>query len=138
VGARPRPTYRRFRQDAGADCSLASRLRDTACCAPAALELEALRAGGALLPLIEQFGSSQLWVPDLGQLIADSGKMRVLDRLLARLKAEGHRVLCYSQMTKMIDILEDYLTFRNYRYIRLDGSSKLSERRDMVEDFQTK
>ena len=48
----------------------------------------------------------RLWVPDRGQLIADSGKLRVLDELLGRLKAEGHRVLCYSQMTKMIDILE--------------------------------
>jgi DNA helicase INO80 len=64
--------------------------------------------------------------------------VRVLDKLLIKLKAEGHRVLCYSQMTKMIDIMEDYLTFRGYRYIRLDGSSKLSERRDMVEDFQSK
>jgi DNA helicase INO80 len=63
---------------------------------------------------------------------------QVLDKLLIKLKAEGHRVLCYSQMTKMIDIMEDYLTFRGYRYIRLDGSSKLSERRDMVEDFQSK
>jgi len=79
----------------------------------------------------------RLWVPDRGQLIADSGKLRALDQLLTRLKAEGHRVLCYSQMTKMIDILEDFMAFRKHRYIRLDGSSKLSERRDMVEDFQT-
>ncbi|ELR24689.1 SNF2 family Nterminal domain containing protein [Acanthamoeba castellanii str. Neff] len=80
---------------------------------------------------------SPLWVSDVGHLIADSSKMQVLDKLLIKLKAEGHRVLCYSQMTKMIDIMEDYLTFRGYRYIRLDGSSKLSERRDMVEDFQS-
>jgi len=47
-------------------------------------------------------------------------------------------VLLYSQMTRMIDILEDFMWFRNHKYVRLDGSSKLSERRDMVEDFQTK
>lgn len=39
-------------------------------------------------------------------MISDSSKMLVMDRLLTKLKAEGHRVLVYSQMTKMIDILE--------------------------------
>jgi len=39
-------------------------------------------------------------------LVADGGKLSVLDRLLSRLKAENHRVLIYSQMTRMIDILE--------------------------------
>jgi len=92
---------------------------------------------GMSKPLLSCFGSSHLWVPDFGQLIADSGKLRILDSLLYKLKKDGHRVLCYSQMTKVIDILEDYLTYRHHRYIRLDGSSKLSERRDMVEDFQT-
>jgi len=39
-------------------------------------------------------------------LVADAGKLSVLDRLLSRLKADDHRVLIYSQMTRMIDILE--------------------------------
>lgn len=38
--------------------------------------------------------------------ISDSGKMRVLDSLLYKLKQEGHRILLYSQMTKMMDLLE--------------------------------
>ena len=46
-------------------------------------------------------------------------------------------MLVYSQMTRMIDILEEFMAFRRYRYIRLDGSSKISDRRDMVDDFQT-
>ena len=87
-------------------------------------------------------------------MISDSSKMVVLDRLLAKLKAGGHRVLIYSQMTRMIDILEvgvvwggammsyevtqEYMQYRHHRYIRLDGSSRISERRDMVDDFQTK
>ncbi len=70
-------------------------------------------------------------------MITDSGKMVVLDKLLTRLKREGHRVLLYSQMTRMIDILEDYMAYRRHKYIRLDGSSRISDRRDMVEDFQT-
>ena len=43
---------------------------------------------------------------DRNALICDSGKLKVLDRVLKKLKDEGHRVLIYSQMTKMIDILE--------------------------------
>lgn len=50
--------------------------------------------------------TSCIWVPDLAKLLSDSGKLRQLDILLAKLKQEGHRVLLYSQMTKMIDILE--------------------------------
>jgi len=45
-------------------------------------------------------------VSDKEMLVADAGKLSVLDRLLSRLKAENHRVLIYSQMTRMIDILE--------------------------------
>lgn len=55
-----------------------------------------------------------------------------------RLKEEGHRVLIYSQMTRMIDLLEEYMTHRKHTFMRLDGSSKISERRDMVADFQTR
>uniref|UniRef100_A0A0R3WXY2 Chromatin-remodeling ATPase INO80 n=1 Tax=Hydatigena taeniaeformis TaxID=6205 RepID=A0A0R3WXY2_HYDTA len=72
-----------------------------------------------------------------GCLIADSGKLKELDRLLAKLKPEGHRVLLYSQMTKMIDLLEELMLYRGYAYLRLDGSSRLSDRRDMVAQWQT-
>lgn len=52
------------------------------------------------------FGWSSIIIPDKETLISDAGKLSVLDSLLTRLKAEGHRVLIYSQMTKMIDLLE--------------------------------
>jgi DNA helicase INO80 len=71
-------------------------------------------------------------------LLEDSGKMQTLDHLMRRLKAEGHRVLLYSQMTKQIDLLEELMLLRGWRYVRLDGSSTLAERRDVVEDFQTR
>ena len=93
---------------------------------------------GGLYSIRPLSGWSNITVPAKEKLITDSGKMRVLDSLLVRLKAEGHRVLIYSQMTKMIDLLEECMIYRKYRYIRLDGSSKISERRDMVADFQTK
>ncbi|XP_044741510.1 chromatin-remodeling ATPase INO80 [Chrysoperla carnea] len=77
-------------------------------------------------------------VPDKETLVTDAGKLSVLDPLLKRLKQEGHRVLIYSQMTKMIDLLEEYMWHRKHKYMRLDGSSKISERRDMVADFQAR
>lgn len=77
-------------------------------------------------------------VPPLRTLILDSGKLVQLDKLLPVLKAQGHRVLLYFQMTRMIDLMEEYLGFRQYKYLRLDGGSSISERRDMVGDWQTK
>lgn len=77
-------------------------------------------------------------VPQLRKLILDSGKLAKLDALLNELKAGGHRVLLYFQMTRMIDLMEEYLAFRQYKYLRLDGGSTISERRDMVMDWQTK
>lgn len=83
-------------------------------------------------------GWSTVMIPDKQALVSDAGKLFVLDLLLTRLKTEGHRVLIYSQMTKMIDLLEEYMWHRKHRYMRLDGSSKISARRDMVADFQAR
>ncbi|XP_047133142.1 chromatin-remodeling ATPase INO80 isoform X1 [Hydra vulgaris] len=83
-------------------------------------------------------GWSHIKRPDRSTLASDSGKLLVLDKLLTRLKKEDHRVLIYSQMTKMIDILEEFMKFRKHSYMRLDGSSKISDRRDMVSDFQSR
>lgn len=76
-------------------------------------------------------------VPSMRRFVTDSGKLAKLDELLRELKAGGHRVLLYFQMTRMIDLMEEYLTYRNYKYCRLDGSTKLEDRRDTVADFQT-
>ncbi|KAI9565028.1 hypothetical protein GHT06_008772 [Daphnia sinensis] len=83
-------------------------------------------------------GWSSVILPDKETLICDAGKLQVLDSLLRRLKNEGHRVLIYSQMTRIIDLLEEYMWHRKWTYMRLDGSSKISDRRDMVADFQTR
>ncbi|KAJ8983891.1 hypothetical protein NQ317_000927 [Molorchus minor] len=69
-------------------------------------------------------GWSNIAIPDKESLVTDSGKLSVLDGLLKRLKEEGHRVLIYSQMTKMIDLLEEYMWHRHHKYMRLDGSSR--------------
>jgi len=75
-------------------------------------------------------------VVDFTSLIADSAKLNYLDGLLAELKRKGHRVLIFCQMTKMLDILEDYMTRKKYHFFRLDGSINIADRRDMVHEFQ--
>ena len=77
-------------------------------------------------------------VPEAKRLIYDSAKLARLDSLLHELKEGGHRVLVYFQMTKMMDLMEEYLIYRQYKYLRLDGSSKIEDRRDMVIDWQTR
>ncbi|KAG1114772.1 hypothetical protein G6F42_014104 [Rhizopus arrhizus] len=84
------------------------------------------------------YGFSWMKVPSMKDLILDSGKLATLDKLLDRLKSEGHRCLVYFQMTRMIDLFEEYIAYKQYRYLRLDGSSKISDRRDMVQDWQTR
>ena len=76
-------------------------------------------------------------IPSMEKFIRDCGKLSKLDSMLVELKAEGHRVLIYNQMTKMIDLLEEYLQYRGYSYLRLDGSTNISTRRDLVNSWQT-
>lgn len=68
-------------------------------------------------------------------LITNSGKMMVLDKLLPKLKEQGSRVLIFSQMTRLLDILEDYLAFREYEYCRIDGSTAGDIREGMIEEY---
>jgi len=76
-------------------------------------------------------------IPRMEKFIRDSGKMARMDQLLTKLKAEDHRVLIYNQMTRMIDMMEEYLQFRGYSYVRLDGSTNIGVRRDLVHAWQT-
>lgn len=68
-------------------------------------------------------------------LITSSGKMMLLDGLLTKMKADGHRVLIFSQMVKMLDILADYLSFRGYKFQRLDGTIGSGPRRMAINHF---
>ncbi|XP_065426280.1 chromodomain-helicase-DNA-binding protein 3 [Chrysemys picta bellii] len=56
-----------------------------------------------------------------GALIKSSGKLMLLQKMLRKLKEQGHRVLIFSQMTKMLDLLEDFLDYEGYKYERIDG-----------------
>eukprot|EP00884_Botryococcus_braunii_P017901 jgi/Botrbrau1/4795/Bobra.0325s0017.1 len=69
------------------------------------------------------------------ELIRASGKIELLDRILPKLKATGHRVLLFSQMTRALDVIQDFLAFRNFSFLRLDGTTKTEDRARMLEAF---
>lgn len=71
----------------------------------------------------------------LQTLLRGSGKLVLLDKLLCRLKETGHRVLIFSQMVRMLDILADYLQKRHFSFQRLDGSIKGEIRRQALDHF---
>ncbi|XP_068681305.1 chromodomain-helicase-DNA-binding protein 1-like isoform X2 [Montipora foliosa] len=68
-------------------------------------------------------------------LINASGKLQAIDQLLIFLKERGHKVLMFSQMTRMLDIIQDYLGYRGYSYERLDGSVRGEERYLAIQNF---
>ncbi|KAM3400937.1 hypothetical protein ACQJBY_005636 [Aegilops geniculata] len=68
-------------------------------------------------------------------LIENAGKMVLLDKLLPKLKARDSRVLIFSQMTRLLDILEDYLMYRGYQYCRIDGNTGGDDRDASIEAF---
>ena len=68
-------------------------------------------------------------------LIRACGKLELLEKMLAKLKAQGHRVLIFSQMTKMLDVLEDFLDYLGYKYERIDGSITGSIRQEAIDRF---
>ncbi|XP_011789694.1 PREDICTED: lymphoid-specific helicase isoform X7 [Colobus angolensis palliatus] len=69
------------------------------------------------------------------ELVTNSGKFLILDRMLPELKKRGHKVLLFSQMTSMLDILMDYCHLRDFNFSRLDGSMSYSEREKNMHSF---
>ena len=65
----------------------------------------------------------------------NAGKMMMLDKLLMRLKEQGSRVLIFSQTTRMLDILDDYMVLKGYPYCRIDGSTASQARDGAVDAF---
>ncbi|XP_031161055.1 probable global transcription activator SNF2L2 isoform X1 [Sander lucioperca] len=64
-----------------------------------------------------------------------SGKFELLDRILPKLQATNHRVLLFCQMTTLMTILEDYFGYRNFQYLRLDGTTKSEDRAALLKKF---
>lgn len=68
-------------------------------------------------------------------LVYNAGKMLVLDKLLKRLQKQGSRVLIFSQMSRLLDILEDYCVFRQYKYCRIDGGTAHEDRIAAIDEY---
>ncbi|XP_019771101.2 chromodomain-helicase-DNA-binding protein Mi-2 homolog isoform X3 [Dendroctonus ponderosae] len=72
---------------------------------------------------------------DIQHLTKSAGKLVLLSKMLKKLKDQGHRVLIFSQMTKMLDILEDFLEGEGYKYERIDGAITGSQRQEAIDRF---
>ncbi|KAF7981341.1 hypothetical protein HWV62_33785 [Athelia sp. TMB] len=68
-------------------------------------------------------------------IIQNSGKMVILDKLLASMKEKGSRVLIFTQMSRILDILEDYCLFRQYKYCRIDGGTAHDDRISAIDEY---
>ncbi|KAI0385968.1 SNF2 family domain-containing protein [Hypomontagnella monticulosa] len=73
--------------------------------------------------------------PDKRLLQYDCGKLQALDRLLRKLQSGGHRALIFTQMTKVLDILEQFLNIHGHKYLRLDGATKVEQRQILTDRF---
>lgn len=70
-------------------------------------------------------------------IVKSCGKLWMLDRILVKLQRTGHRVLLFSTMTKLLDILEEYLQWRRLVYRRIDGTTTLDDRESAIVDFNS-
>ncbi|CAG7833591.1 unnamed protein product [Allacma fusca] len=96
---------------------------------------EVLRQPSAILHPIISSMSTQF--PDPRLIQYDCGKLQILDTLLRRLKSESHRVLIFTQMAKMLDVLEAFLNYHGHIYLRLDGATRIDQRQILMEKFNS-
>ncbi|KAK0093865.1 hypothetical protein PV326_012451 [Microctonus aethiopoides] len=80
-------------------------------------------------------GAMMTQFPDPRLIQYDCGKLQSLDRLLRTLKSGNHRVLIFTQMTRMLDVLEAFLNFHGHIYLRLDGTTRVDQRQMLMERF---
>ena len=88
---------------------------------------------GNILMLLRELASHPYIIPGVEEgddefpehLVTNCGKMKILDKLVKKLRNEGHRILIFSQFKTMLDILADYCTMRGYTFFRLDGDTNI-------------
>ncbi|QCD91018.1 SWI/SNF-related matrix-associated actin-dependent regulator of chromatin subfamily A member 5 [Vigna unguiculata] len=73
--------------------------------------------------------------PPVNEIVEQCGKFHLLDRLVQRLFARNHKVLVFSQWTKVLDIMDYYFSEKGFEVCRIDGSVKLDERKRQLQDF---
>uniref|UniRef100_A0A0K0DB73 Helicase ATP-binding domain-containing protein n=1 Tax=Angiostrongylus cantonensis TaxID=6313 RepID=A0A0K0DB73_ANGCA len=79
--------------------------------------------------------SAKLHFPELRLIEYDCGKLQALARLLRRLYTLKHRCLIFTQMSRMLDVLQAFLSYHGYQYFRLDGTTGVEQRQAMMERF---
>jgi len=88
-------------------------------------------------PFYEVSKRLQMYFPDRKLVQFDCGKLQSLAELLRRLHNEGHKCLIFTQMSKMLDVLEEFLNIYNYNYLRLDGSTGVEKRQKLMDRFNS-
>ncbi|KOM45138.1 hypothetical protein LR48_Vigan06g044400, partial [Vigna angularis] len=73
--------------------------------------------------------------PPVNEIVEQCGKFHLLDRLVQRLFARNHKVLVFSQWTKVLDIIDYYFSEKGFEVCRIDGSVKLDDRKRQIQDF---
>jgi superfamily II DNA or RNA helicase len=90
---------------------------------------------GAELELIKHYTADGAEKTHVDMMVESSGKLVLLDKLLPKLRADGHRVLIFSQFRIMLDILEDYLNLRYFSHERVDGAVTGKKRQAAIDKF---
>ncbi|KAL7193086.1 hypothetical protein ACSBR2_024826 [Camellia fascicularis] len=85
--------------------------------------------------LLESAFDGSYFYPPVEQIVEQCGKFQLLDRLLAKLFALKHKVLIFSQWTKILDIMHYYFSEKGFEVCRIDGSVKLDERKRQIQEF---
>ena len=91
----------------------------------------------ATLPLYPSMIRQKIFFPDRKLVQFDSGKLQTLCVLLRDLKRDGHKCLIFTQMSKMLDILEVFLNLHAHTYVRLDGSTGIDMRQKLMDRFNS-
>ena len=101
--------------------------------------IETIQAAKELRPSEDPYHEARMRLsiafPDKRLLQYDCGKLQKLDGLLRTLQAGGHRALIFTQMTRVLDILEQFLNIHGHRYLRLDGATKIEQRQVLTDRF---
>ncbi|KAJ6859528.1 ATP-dependent DNA helicase DDM1-like [Populus alba x Populus x berolinensis] len=85
--------------------------------------------------LLESAFDGSYFYPPVEQIVGKCGKFQLLDRLLNRLFALQHKVLIFSQWTKILDIMDYYFSEKGFEVCRIDGSVRLDERKKQIQEF---
>ncbi|XVF15747.1 hypothetical protein REPUB_Repub09cG0182500 [Reevesia pubescens] len=85
--------------------------------------------------LLESAFDGSYFYPPVQQIVGQCGKFQLLDKLLARLFERKHKVLIFSQWTKVLDIMDYYFSEKGFKVCRIDGNVKLEERRKQIQEF---